>query len=87
MHEQMAINNADTFRTIRANGVTILRADATNLDPAVMQLMKDKGLNSLLAFLIYSPAVPNEPIILKDLVSQRELLETIRCNSERSIRN
>ena len=87
MHEQMAINNAETFRTIRANGVTTLRADATNLDPAVMQLMKDNGLNSLPAFLIYSPAIPNEPIILKGLVSQQELLEAIRRNSERSIRN
>jgi suppressor for copper-sensitivity B len=86
VHEQIAINSVDAHRFIRDNGLTTLRADATNVDPAVMQLMKDNGLRSIPAFLIYSPAFPNEPIVLNDLVSEEQLLEAIRSNSERSKR-
>ena len=84
IHELTAINSVEAFRAIRNSGLTTLRADATNVDPAVMQLMKDNGLISVPAFLLYSPACRDEPIILKDLVTEEQLLDAIRYNSERS---
>ena len=86
-HERTAINSVEAFRAIRNSGLTTLRADATNVDPAVMQLMKDNGLISVPAFLLYSPACRDEPIILKDLVTEEQLLDAIRYNSERSHNN
>jgi len=59
-------------------------ADLTNLDPAALQLMTDNGLISVPVFLIYNLAFPREPIILKDLVSEEQLLEAIRYNSGRT---
>ena len=82
--QQTAINSIEAFRAIRNSGVTTLRADATNVDLAVMQLMKDTGLISIPAFLLYNPAFRREPIILKDFVSEEQLLDAIHFNSERS---
>ena len=87
IHERTAINSVESFRTIRDSGLTTLRADATNADPAVLQLMKDNGLVSLPAFFLYNPAFRDEPIILKDLVTEEQLLDAIRYNSERSQNN
>jgi thiol:disulfide interchange protein len=84
LHERTAINSIEAFRAIRNSGVTTLRADATNVDPAVMQLMKDNGLISIPAFLLYNPAFRRDPIILKDFVSEEQLLDAIRFNSARS---
>ena len=84
IHERTAINSLEACRAIRNNGLTTLRADATNVDPAVMRLMKDNGLISVPAFLLYNPDFRREPIILKDLVSEEQLLDAIRYNSERS---
>ena len=75
MHERTAIKSVEAYRTIRNIGVTAFRADATNRDPAVMQLMKANGLISIPAFLLYNPSCPEEPIILKDLVSEEQLME------------
>ena len=79
-HERTAINSEKAFRAIRNSGLITLRADATNADPVVMQLMKDNGLTSVPAFLLYSPACREEPIILKDLVTEEQLLDAIRGN-------
>lgn len=87
IHERTAINSVDAFQAIRNSGLTTLSADATNADPAVMKLMKDNGLISVPAFLLYSPACRDEPIILKDLVTEEQLLDAIRYNSERSQNN
>ena len=84
IHERTAINSIEAFQAIRTSGLTTLRADATNADPAVMQLMKDNGLTSVPAFLLYNPTFRREPIILKDFVSEEQLLNAIRFNSERS---
>jgi suppressor for copper-sensitivity B len=84
IHERTAVNSIEAFRTIRDSGLITLRADATNVDPAVMQLMKNNDLISIPAFLLYSPACRDKPIVLKDIVSEEQLLDAIRCNSERS---
>jgi thiol:disulfide interchange protein len=84
MHERTAINSVQAFRVIRNSGLITLRADATNADPDVMQLMKDNGLIAIPAFLLYSPACREEPIILKDWVTEEQLLDAIRYNSRRS---
>jgi len=83
-HERSAINSSDSYQAIRDNGITALRADATNGDPAVMQLMKDNGLISIPAFLLFNPKFPREPLILKDLTSKVQLLDAIRYNAGRS---
>ena len=84
IHERTAISSIEAFRAIRESGLVTLRADATNVDPAVMQLMKDNDLISIPAFLLYSPAFRRAPIILKDLVSEKQMLDAIRYNAERS---
>lgn len=83
MHEINAIKSVHAFRAIRDSGLITLRADATHADPDVIQLMKDHGLISVPAFLLYNPARRDEPIILKDLVTEEQLLDAIRSNSER----
>ena len=83
-HELTAINSIDAYRFIRAHGLVTLRADLTNYDPVVVQLLRDHGLVSVPAFLLFHPAFPNDPIILKDLVSQEQLFRAIRSNAERS---
>ena len=67
-----------------ALGAMFLATVMVAADPAVMQLMKDNGLTSVPAFLLYNPTLRREPIILKDLVSEQQLLDAIRYNFERS---
>ncbi|XZE36228.1 hypothetical protein SH501x_001786 [Pirellulaceae bacterium SH501] len=83
-HEITAVNSVQAFRVIRNSGLITLRADATHADPDVIQLMKDHGLISVPAFLLYNPARREDPIILKDLVTEEQLLDAIRSDSERS---
>lgn len=83
MHEINAIKSVHAFRAIRDCGLITLRADATHADPDVIQLMKDHGLISVPVFLLYNPARREDPIILKDLVTEEQLLDAIRSNSER----
>ena len=84
-HETTAINSADSYRFIRDHGLVTLRADMTHNDPAVVQLLRDNGLVSLPAFLLYHPAFPHDPLILKDAVSKEQLQNAIRLNAKRAI--
>ncbi|XZE36695.1 thioredoxin family protein [Pirellulaceae bacterium SH501] len=86
-HERTATNSATVIDAIRDNGLQTLRADLTNLDPAAVQLAKDTGLDSVPAFIIYNPGFPSDPIVLKDFVSEKQLLDAIRYNSQRSKHN
>jgi suppressor for copper-sensitivity B len=84
IHERTALSSTTAIHAVRINGLITLRADVTNLDPAAMKLMQDTGLISVPAFILYNPAYPSDPIVLKDLVSEEQLIDAIRYNSERS---
>ncbi len=83
IHERTAISSIESYRTIRNHGLLTLRADWTNHDSAVTQLMKDVGLSTVPAFLIYSPKLPNDPIVLRDAVSAKDLVDAICYNAIR----
>jgi len=84
INELTAISSTDAFRCIRDHGLVTLRADFTNFDPAVKQLMIDNGLTCVPAFLLFNSVFPNDPVILRDLVSKEQLLDAIRYNAARS---
>lgn len=84
IHERTATSSTTATQAIRDSGLLTLRADLTNLDPAAVQLMKDTGLTTIPAFMLYNPAFPTDPMVLKDLVSEEQLLDAIRYNSERT---
>lgn len=84
IHERTAISSTDSYRFIREHGLVTLRADLTNYDPAVVQLLRDNGLVSIPAFLLYHPAFPHEPLILRDVVSKEQLQAAIRSNAKRA---
>jgi thiol:disulfide interchange protein len=85
IHETTAINSVDSYRFIRDHRLVTLRADLTNNDPSVVQLLRDNGLVSMPAFLLYHPAFPHDPLILRDAVSKEQLQNAIRFNAKRSI--
>jgi suppressor for copper-sensitivity B len=87
IHERTATNSTTAIDAIRNSGLQTLRADMTNLDPAAVKLAKDNGLITIPAFIIYNPDFPSDPIVLKDLVSEDQLLDAIRYNSQRSQNN
>ncbi len=85
IHETTAINSVDSYRFIRDHGLVTLRADLTNNDPEVVQLLRDNGLVSMPAFLLYHPAFPHDPLILRVAVSKELLQNAIRFNAKRTI--
>lgn len=77
MHEQIALSNPKMGRFLSDYNTTTLRADATHADPIVKKLMNDLQIETVPAFIIYSPKYPQSPIILQGLTSEEQLRQSI----------
>lgn len=77
VHEYVALNNPEMYRFVRQYNTVALRADYTNGDPNVKQLMDELGLLTIPAFVVYSPDRNLSPKILRDIVSEEQLRQVI----------
>ncbi len=73
-----AINTQAVKRAVAANGVVPLTADFTDASPENDRLLKALGFQSIPVLAIFPADHPNEPIVLPDLISQGEIIDTLK---------
>ncbi len=83
VHECVAIGNPAMYRFVRESNAVPLRADFTDDDPEVRQLMDSLVLDSI-AFAVYSPNDPDVPVVLRDIVAEGQLRQVIAHARDRT---
>ena len=73
-----AINTDKVKSVIESNGITPLLADWTNRNDDIKQAIEALGSRSIPLLAIYPAGKPNEPILLRDVISQEQLLEALQ---------
>lgn len=71
-----AINTDRVREVVEANGVTPLLADWTDKNDEIKAALESLGSRSIPLLAIYAPGKP-QPIVLRDLISEDELLEAL----------
>jgi thiol:disulfide interchange protein len=71
-----AINTDRVRAVVEANGVTPLLADWTDKNDEIKSAIESLGSRSIPLLAIYAPGKP-EPIVLRDLISEDDLLEAL----------
>lgn len=75
---ETAIDTRKTRELVDELGVVSMYADWTNYDEAVTKKLTELNSKSIPVLAIYPANRPNEPIILRDLVTQSTVLEALR---------
>ncbi len=73
-----AINTDKVKAVVESNGIIPLLADWTNRDNDIKQAIEALGSRSIPLLAIYLAGKPNDPILLRDLISQEQLLEALQ---------
>ncbi|KAA1257771.1 Thiol:disulfide interchange protein DsbD precursor [Rubripirellula obstinata] len=72
-----AIDTEKTRRVVDRNNVVTMYADWTDRDPAMKVKFQELGSNSIPLLAIYPAGKPDQPIVLRDLVSQSMVIEAL----------
>jgi thiol:disulfide interchange protein len=74
---RFAIDTEEVRNSLEANGVVPLIADWSDKSEEIKNVLNSLGSNSIPLLAIYSPARPNEPILLRDLITEGQVLKAI----------
>lgn len=77
VNSRLAINTQRVKQVVEANHVTPLLADWSDRGPAIRETLEAFGSRSIPFLAIFPADRPNEPILLPDLISERQLLEAL----------
>jgi thiol:disulfide interchange protein len=77
VNSRLAINTERVKQVVEANNVTPLLADWSDRGPAIRETLEAFGSRSIPFLAIFPADRPNEPILLPDLISERQLLEAL----------
>jgi thiol:disulfide interchange protein len=72
------INTEDVRDAVDAGGIVPLVADWTHPSPEIKDMLEALGSNSIPVLAIFPASRPNEPIVLYDLLSKREILDALK---------
>lgn len=75
---RFAINTNAVKEVVEKNGVIAVKADWTNYPPGVTQKLHELSSNSIPVLAIYPAGKPDEVIILRDLVTQKQVLDALQ---------
>jgi thiol:disulfide interchange protein len=73
-----AINTQGVKEVVDRNGVAALLADWTDDDAAITQKLRELGSGSIPFLAIYPAGKPNEVIVLRDVITQSQLLDALK---------
>jgi thiol:disulfide interchange protein len=74
----IAIDTSPVLELVKQNGVVPLLADWTDYSPEIKAMLNTLGSDSIPLLAIYPADRPGDPIILRDLLSQNEVLEALK---------
>ncbi|TWT99389.1 Thiol:disulfide interchange protein DsbD precursor [Botrimarina colliarenosi] len=77
VNSRLAINTQRVKQVVEANNVTPLLADWSDRGPAIRETLEAFGSRSIPFLAIFPADRPNEPILLPDLITERQLLEAL----------
>jgi thiol:disulfide interchange protein len=73
----VAINRAAVKSVVKQNDVIAIKADLTEEHPETNELLKNLNSDSIPILAIFPAKSPNRPIVLRDLVTQQEVLNAL----------
>jgi len=77
-NEKMAINTEPVKELVDELGVVTLKADWTDGSPEIKKMLALLGSQSIPVYAIFPADRPNQPIVLRDLVTQQQILDTLQ---------
>lgn len=78
LNYEVAINTHETREVIDELNAVALYADWTDYSPEIKQKLEELNSRSIPLLAIYPGSRPNEPIILRDIVTQDRVIEALR---------
>ena len=75
---ETAIDTEATRKMVDKNDVITMYADWTNSNPEITAKLEELNSNSIPVLAIYPAGKPNQPIVLRDLLSQNTVLEALK---------
>ena len=75
---ETAIDTEATRKMVDKNDVVTMYADWTNSNPEITAKLEELNSNSIPVLAIYPAGKPNQPIVLRDLLSQNTVLEALK---------
>jgi thiol:disulfide interchange protein DsbD len=76
-NERTAINVPAVRLFFRDHGITAMKGDWTNSDPAITAALKSFGRVGVPLAVYYPPGKGSEPVVLPELLTEKIVLETI----------
>jgi thiol:disulfide interchange protein len=76
-NEKTVLNTARMKEAIEQRRVVTLKADWTRFSPDVTNALRALGSDSIPIYAIFSADRPHEPLVLRDLISRRQVLEAL----------
>jgi thiol:disulfide interchange protein len=73
-----AINTQDVRDIVDANGVVPLLADWTKESPEIKQMLASLDMKSIPVLAIFPAGKPDRPIVLRDVITKRELIAKLK---------
>ena len=72
-NEQRALNRADTAELFKKHGIVAMKADWSKYDPSITLALEKLGRNSVPVYALYSPASPQQPLLLPEILQFSDL--------------
>ena len=76
-NERTAINVPAVRKLIKEKGITVLKGDWTNSDPAITAALKSFGRVGVPLVVFYPPGKGGEPTVLPELLTEKIVLDTL----------
>ncbi len=76
-NERFAIDTAEVRQAFAKDGVVILKADWTNGDPAITDLLKQHGRAGVPMYLVYPGGGRQDPVLLPELITSQTVLDAL----------
>jgi thiol:disulfide interchange protein len=73
-----AVDTEETLRLVNENKIVPLLADWTKPNPEIKETLNSLGSNSIPVLAIFPAGRPTEPIVLRDLLKQGDVIEALR---------
>jgi thiol:disulfide interchange protein len=73
-----AVDTEETLQLVNENNIVPLLADWTKPNPEIKETLNSLGSNSIPVLAIFPAGRPTEPIVLRDLLKQGDVIEALR---------
>jgi thiol:disulfide interchange protein len=78
-NERFALDTPRVRQELSKRNVVMLKADWTNGDPAITEILKSHGRAGVPMYLVY-PGGKNEPVLLPELISSQAVIDALNQN-------